>query len=136
MGWGDPSRSAEELPSLSLGIWSLPLHQHKKMMGKNKRKGALLRQLQCHRICHEKPGWLSINPPDSPQGPTSILHPISSQEQAALARPPHGHRTRKTRTSSTKHQPSLSNRPGKEKPALGSPFLSDFDLQNHSAALK
>lgn len=134
-----PVRSAEELPSLSPGICSLPLHQHEKVMGKNKHKGAFLRQLQCHRTCHKKPDWLSINPPDSPQGPTSILHPTSSQhqqEQAVLPRPPHGHQTGKTRTSSTKHRPSLSNHPGKEKPALGSPFLSDFDLQNHSAALK
>lgn len=134
-----PVRSAEELPSLSPGICSLPLHQHEKVMGKNKHKGAFLRQLQCHRTCHKKPGWLSINPPDSPQGPTSILHPTSSQhqqERAALPRPPHGHQTGKTRTSSTKHRPSLGNHPGKEKPALGSPFLSDFDLQNHSAALK
>lgn len=132
---GIPVRSAEGLPSLSLGIWSLPLHQHKKMMGKNKHKEALLRWLQCQRICHKKPGWLSI----SPQGPTTILHPTSSQgrqEQAALPRPPHSHQIRKTRTSSTKHRPPLSNHPGKEKPALGSPFLSDFDLQNHSAALK
>lgn len=47
---GIPVRSAEELPPPSLGIWSLPLHQHKKMMVKNKRKGALLRRLQCQRI--------------------------------------------------------------------------------------
>lgn len=91
---GIPVRSAEELPSLSLGIRSLPLHRHKKMTGKNKHKGALLRQLQCQTICHKKPGWLSINPPDSPQGPTTMLHPASTQDrqkQAALPRPPHGH---------------------------------------------
>lgn len=44
---GIPARNAEELPSLSLGIWSLPLHQRKKMMGKNKRKGDLFRWFQC-----------------------------------------------------------------------------------------
>lgn len=84
---GIPVRNAEELPSLLPGIWSLPLHRHKKMMGENKHKGALLRQLQCQRICHKKPGWLSINPPDSPQGPNNHPPPriIPGQAEAGSA---------------------------------------------------
>lgn len=119
---GIPVRSEEGLPSLSLGIWFLPLHQHKKMMGKNKHKGALLRWLQCQRISHKKPGWLSINPPDSPQDPTTVLHPASSQdrqEQAALPRPPPwppnwGNKNKLNKTSTTPQQS-----PRKRKISLG-----------------
>lgn len=133
---GDPGQERRS-PPLPWGSGPFPCISAKKMMGGGN-KGALFRLLQHQGICQKNPGWLSRNHPNSPQAPAAILCPASSQDrqgEAALPTPPCGHWTGKMRMSSTKHRPSLCDPSGKEKPTLGSPFLSDRDLQNHSSSI-